>query len=71
MWIKDRVRRVRSSRMKDNSPIDAVTEARDLLALAPWYRSGAQVERSDNERGWRLEMAVVLEKCARTLTTPD
>jgi hypothetical protein len=71
MWVKDRVRRFRSLQMKNDSPLDAAKEAGDLLALAAWYRSGAQVERSDNERGWRLEMAVVLEKRAHTLTKPD
>jgi hypothetical protein len=57
--------------MKDNPPLDAAKEAGDLRALASWYRSCAQDEDSDNERGWRLEMAVVLEKRARTLTKPD
>jgi hypothetical protein len=56
--------------MPTTPPTDA-EEASELLSLAAWYRSWAEVADGDDEKGRRLDMAIDLEKRARAMSPAD
>jgi hypothetical protein len=57
--------------MPTTAGTDTAEQARDLLALAAWYRSWAELTESNIEKGLRLDMAIGLEKRARAMLRPD
>jgi len=56
--------------MQTPLPTAAAKEASDLLSLAAWYRAWAELASSEIEKGYRLDMAIGLEKRARKLLGP-
>jgi len=71
-WIKAGCRRAcKSFAMPPTPPTDPAREAVDLMSLAAWYRSWAELAGSDHERSRRLEFALGLERRAKKLLPPD
>ena len=57
--------------MPQTPPIDPAREAADLLSLAGWYRSWAELAGTEREKAQRIDFATGLEKRARELLVLD
>ena len=71
-WIKaDALRPCASFGMPPTPPIDPAKEAADLLSLAGWYRTWAELAGTEHDKAKRIDFAIGLEKRARKLLAPD
>ncbi len=57
--------------MPPTPPTDPAKEAADLLSLAGWYRSWAELAATEHDKAQRIDFAIGLEKRARKLLAPD
>ena len=57
--------------MPPTPPIDPAKEAADLLSLAGWYRTWAELAGTEHDKAKRIDFAIGLEKRARKLLAPD
>jgi hypothetical protein len=72
IWIKAGVPDYcASSAMPPTTPTDPAKEAADLLSLAGWYRTWAELASTEHDKAKRVEFAIGLEKRARKLLAPD